>query len=103
MKNKSIPDIVYLGIDIGKNSFHIVGLNSSGKPVFRARMTRERLIDFFSRSSSMTVGMEACPGSNWLSRKAKAYGHLARIVPAQFVKPFVKSNKTDIVDAEGLC
>lgn len=47
MKNKSIPDIVYLGIDIGKNSFHIVGLNSSGKPVFRARMTRERLIDFF--------------------------------------------------------
>lgn len=102
MKNKSISDIVYLGIDIGKNSFHIVGLNSSSKPVFRARMTRERLIDFFSRSPSMTIGMEACPGSNWLSRKAKAYGHLARIVPAQFVKPFVKSNKTDIVDAEAI-
>lgn len=51
MKNKSIPDIVYLGIDIGKNSFHTVGIDSNGKPIFRARMTRERLIDFFARSS----------------------------------------------------
>lgn len=47
MKNKSIPNIVYLGVDIGKNSFHIVDLNSSGKHIFRARMIRERLIDFF--------------------------------------------------------
>ncbi|MEM5300078.1 transposase [Burkholderia sp. JPY481] len=46
--------------------------------------------------------MEACPGSNWLARKAAAAGHEVRIVPAQFVKPFVKSNKTDLVDAEAI-
>jgi len=94
--------IARLGIDLGKSSFHVVGLDQAGHPVFRQKFTRDRLLIFLSRASPMIVGMEACPGSNWLARKAAAFGHQPKIVPAQFVKPFVKSNKTDIVDAEAI-
>ncbi|HGL6719749.1 IS110 family transposase [Burkholderia contaminans] len=96
------PVVVRMGIDIGKSAFHVVGLDFAGKPVFRSRFTRERLIEFLARASPTVVGMEACPGSNWLARKAVLSGHEVRIVPAQFVKPFVKSNKTDMIDAEAI-
>ena len=94
--------ITRLGIDIGKSTFHVAGLDHLGHPVYRHKFTRDRLLQFLARASSMIVGMEACPGSNWLARKAAAFGHEVKIVPAQFVKPFVKSNKTDIVDAEAI-
>ncbi|SAL40860.1 IS110 family transposase [Caballeronia concitans] len=101
--NQSVkPVVTRMGIDIGKFAFHVVGLDFAGKPVFRSRFTRERLIEFLARASPTVVGMEACPGSNWLARKAAACGHEVKIVPAQFVKPFVKSNKTDMIDAEAI-
>jgi transposase len=92
--------IARIGIDIGKSTFHVLGVDASGKPIFRSRFTRERLIEFLTRVSPTVIGMEACPGSNWLAREAAAAGHQVRVVPAQFVKPFVKSNKSDMVDAE---
>lgn len=98
MSQCATPAIARMGIDIGKSAFHVVGLDAGGRPVFRGRFTRERLIEFLARASPTIVGMEACPGSNWLARKATDAGHSARIVPAQFVK----SNKTDIVDAEAI-
>ena len=64
------PVVVRMGIDIGKSAFHVVGLDFAGKPVFRSRFTRERLIEFLARTSPTVVGMEARPGSNWLARKA---------------------------------
>lgn len=102
MSQQCSTAIARMGIDIGKSVFHVVGLDASGKPVFRNRFTRERLLEFLARASPTIIGMEACPGSNWLARKAIGQGHQVRIVPAQFVKPFVKSNKTDIVDAEAI-
>lgn len=102
MNQQCSAAIARMGIDIGKSVFHVVGLDANGKPVFRSRFTRERLLEFLARASPAIVGMEACPGSNWLARKAACMGHQVRIVPAQFVKPFVKSNKTDIVDAEAI-
>lgn len=99
MSQRTTSAIAHMGIDIGKTAFHVVGLDAAGKPVFRSRFTRERLIEFLARASPTIVGMEACPGSNWLARKAADCGHRVRIVPAQFVKPFVKSNKTDFIDA----
>ena len=102
MSQQCSTTIARMGIDIGKSVFHVVGLDAKGKPVFRGRFTRERLLEFLARASPTIVGMEACPGSNWLARKAAGLGHQVRIVPAQFVKPFVKSNKTDIVDAEAI-
>jgi transposase len=90
------------GVDIGKNLFHVVGLDGSGAPIQKAKFRRETLLQFFERAEPTIVGMEACPGSQWLARKLKELGHDARIIPAQFVKPFVKSHKNDIIDAEAI-
>lgn len=90
------------GIDIGKNVFHVVGVDASGQPVQKVRFRRETLLQFFERAAPALIGMESCPGSQWLARKLIALGHRVRIIPAQFVKPYVKSNKNDIIDAEAI-
>ena len=90
------------GIDIGKNIFHVVGLGSDGVPVQKVRFRRDTLLQFFERAAPAIVGMESCAGSQWIARKIKALGHRLRSIPAQFVKPYVKSNKTDIIDAEAI-
>ncbi len=90
------------GIDIGKNVFHVVGVDAGGQPVQKARFRRETLLQFFDRAAPVLIGMESCPGSQWLARKLMALGHQVRIIPAQFVKPYVKSNKNDIIDAEAI-
>jgi transposase len=90
------------GVDIGKNIFHVVGLDAAGQPVQRVRFRRDTLLQFFERAAPAVVGVEACPGSQWLARKVQALGHMVRIVPAQFVKPYVKSNKNDLADAEAI-
>ena len=90
------------GIDIGKNVFHVVGVDVGGQPVQKARFRRESLLQFFERTAPALIGMESCPGSQWLARKLIALGHRVRIIPAQFVKPYVKSNKNDIIDAEAI-
>lgn len=101
LRNKPL-DAAIFGVDIGKNVFHVVGLDGSGLPIQRATFRRETLLQFFERASPTVVGMEACPGSQWLARKLMACGHTVRIVPAKFVKPYVKSNKNDIIDAEAI-
>ena len=95
-------DCAVFGIDIGKTVFHVVGLDERGAPLQKAKFRRETLLQFFERARPTVVGMEACPGSQWLARKLKDLGHDARIIPAQFVKPFVKSHKNDIIDAEAI-
>jgi transposase len=90
------------GIDIGKNLFHTVGLDAAGNLVQKAAFRRETLLQFFERAKPTLVGMEACPGSQLLARKLNAMGHTVRIMPAQFVKPYVKSNKSDIIDAAAI-
>jgi transposase len=101
IRNKPRDAAVY-GIDIGKNIFHVVGLDATGQPIQRARFRRETLLVFFERATPAIVGMEACPGSQWLARKIEALGHKVRIIPAQFVKPYVKSNKNDTADAAAI-
>ncbi len=95
-------DAAVFRIDIGKNTSDVVGLDGTGAPIQRATFRRETLLQFFERAARTVVGMEACPGSQWLARKLKAFGHTVRIVPAKFVKPYVKSNKNDIIDAEAI-
>lgn len=101
IRNKPKHAAVF-GVDIGKTLFHVVGLDSSGAPIQRATFRRETLLQFFERAEPVLVGMEACPGSQWLARKLIGMGHTVRIVPAQFVKPYVKSNKNDLIDAEAI-
>ncbi len=90
------------GIDLGKSVFHVVAMNSLGKPIKRAKLKRSTIFEFFANIPKALVGMEACPGSQWLARKLSALGHDVRILPAQFVKPYVKSNKNDTIDAEAI-
>ncbi|MCS3765480.1 transposase [Bradyrhizobium centrosematis] len=100
-RNKPRPATVF-GIDIGKNLFHVVGLDAAGMPIQKATFRRDTLLQFFERAGPALVGMEACSGSQWLARKIAAMGHTVRIIPAQFVKPYVKSNKNDIIDAAAI-
>jgi transposase len=92
-------DIATVGIDIGKTCFHIVGLNRAGKPVQREKRKRHELMAFLTNLPPCLIGMEACPGSQPRARSLIAHGHDVRIIPAQFVRPFVKSNKNDFNDA----
>jgi transposase len=94
--------ITTYGIDLGKSKFHVVGLDQSGHAALRRKFRRDAVLQFFANSPAALIGMEACPGSHWLARKLTGSGHTVRIIPAQFVKPFVKSNKNDTVDAEAI-
>ena len=96
IRNKPRGATVY-GIDLGKNIFHVVGTDSAGNVVQRVKFRRDTLRAFFERAERAVVGMEACPGSQWLARKLQAMGHTVRIIPAQFVKPYVKSHKNDTI------
>ena len=86
-------DFPTYGIDIGKTIFHVVATDQRGAPSFRIKLRRNALLEFFVKASPAIIGMEACPGAQWLARKLKAFGHDARVIPAQFVKPYVKYNK----------
>ncbi|TDW34096.1 hypothetical protein EV128_104103 [Rhizobium azibense] len=77
-------------------------LGSDGEPVQQVRFRRDTLLQFFERAAPAIVGMESCAGSQWIARKIQALGHKVRLIPAQFVKPYVKSNKSDIIDAEAI-
>ncbi|WP_176329289.1 hypothetical protein [Paraburkholderia sacchari] len=65
MSQRVTPAVARMGIDIGKSAFHVIGLDATGKPVFRGRFTRERLIEFLARASPTVIGMEVCPGAYW--------------------------------------
>lgn len=102
MRTKPDPRTTAFGIDIGKKVFHVVAANAAGAVIQRAKFSRDTLIAFFDAAPKVLIGMEACPGSQWLARRLAAMGHDARIIPARFVKPYVKSNKTDTVDAAAI-
>ena len=101
MRNRPRSAALY-GIDIGKLRFDLVGLDRQGAVVHRAKFSRDKLLEHLAAVPRALIGMEACPGSQWLARKLVDLGHDARIIPAQFVKPYVKSNKNDTNDAEAV-
>jgi len=92
-----------VGIDLGKHSFHVHGQDSKGKAVFRRKLGRKQLSEFFATCATCTVVMEACAGPHFMARKLATFGHEVRLISPQFVRPFVKSNKNDFVDAEAIC
>ena len=94
--------IAVIGIDIGKNSFHIVGLDSRGAIALRQKWTRSQVEVRLANMPPCLVGMEACVGAHHLSRKLKALGHDARLMPAKYVRPYSKGQKNDFRDAEAI-
>ena len=91
-----------IGIDLGKTVFHLIGLNQSGEVVVRKKFSRLQLLRFTANVHARLIGMEACGGAHFLGRALREQGHEVRLIPAQYVKPFVKTNKSDYIDAEAI-
>ncbi|XDJ36605.1 MAG: IS110 family transposase (plasmid) [Burkholderia sp.] len=98
-----MQNVTLVGIDLGKHSFHLHGQDRHGKAVFRKKAGRKQLIEFFATFHACTVVMEACAGAHHMARKLASFGHQVKLISPQFVRPFVKSNKNDFVDAEAIC
>jgi transposase len=94
--------ISVVGIDIGKNSFHVVGHDERGAIVLRQKWSRGQVEARFANMPPCLVGMEACVGAHHLSRKLKGLGHDARLMPAKYVRPYSKGQKNDFRDAEAI-
>lgn len=95
-------DLVSIGIDIGKDVFHVVGFGADGRIAFRRKIKRLALIETFEALPPCIVGMEACLSAHFVSRALRKLGHEPRIIPAIYVKPFVKGQKNDYNDAEAV-
>jgi transposase len=91
-----------VGIDLGKTTFHLVALGTSGKVLVKKKFSQKQLLAFTANMQTSLIGLEACSGAHFLGRALKQQGHDVRLIAAQFVKPFVKSNKNDFVDAEAI-
>jgi transposase len=94
--------VAVVGIDIGKNWFHIVGLDGRGAIVLRQRWSRGQVEVRFANMPPCLIGMEACVGAHHLSRRLQALGHNARLMPAKYVRPYSKGQKNDFRDAEAI-
>jgi transposase len=95
-------EIRTIGIDLGKTVFHLIGVNARGEVVVRKKCSRTQLLRFTSNLRECLIGMEACGGSHFLGRALREQGHDVRLMPAQYVKPYVKTNKNDYIDAEAI-
>ena len=94
--------IASIGIDLGKTTFHLVALDEPGKIVGKKKFSRRQLLAYTANLQSALIGIEACSGAHFIGAALRIQGHDVRLIPAQFVKPFVKSNKNDFVDAEAI-
>ena len=95
--------IATIGIDLAKTVFQVHGADEQGKPVLRKKLRRTQVLAFFENTPTCLIGMEACASAHHWARKLQAMGHTVKLIPAQFVKPYVKSNKNDAADAEAIC
>src|SRR5437879_12558874 len=102
MSNKSNPTVATMGIDIGKNWFHVVGLDQRGAIVLRQKWSRGQIEARLANRRRCLIGMEACVGAHHLSRKLQALGHDARLMPAKYVRAYSKGQKNDFRDAEAI-
>src|ERR1051326_388841 len=94
--------IASVGIDLGKTTFHLVAVNEHGKIVIKNKFSRQELLAFTANLPASLIGIEACSGAHFIGAALREQGHDVRLIPAQFVKPFLKSNKNDFLDAEAI-
>jgi len=91
-----------VGIDIGKTWFHLIGCSQAGAPVARHKFNRSKLMLFIAHLPPCLIGMEACPGSQHLSRAFQRHGHDVRLIAPKFIKPYLKGQKNDFNDAAAI-
>jgi len=95
--------VTTIGLDIAKSVFQVHGVDAAGGVVLRQRLTRSRMLKFFAQLPSCLIGIEACASSHYWARELVALGHDVKLMPAQYVKPYVKRSKNDAADAEAIC
>jgi transposase len=95
-------EINTVGIDIAKSVFHLVAFDENGRIVVKKRFSRSQLLKYTANLSVDVIGMEACSGAHYLARALAAQGHTVRLMPPEYVKPYLKSNKNDFLDAEAI-
>jgi len=95
--------ITAIGLDLAKYVFQIHGVDERGHAVLTKKLKRAQVAVFFANLPACVVGMEACSSSHYWARKLLALGHTVRLIAPQFVRPYVKANKTDAADAEAIC
>src|SRR5271168_1728317 len=102
MFNQTNSTVATMGIDIGKNSFHVVGLDQRGAIVLRQKWSRGQVEARLANMPPCLIGMEACVGAHHLSRKLQSLGHDARLMPAKYVRAYLKGHKNDFRDGEAI-
>jgi transposase len=95
--------VATVGLDIAKSVFQVHGIDATGTVVVRRKLSRGRVLTFFEALPRCVIGMEACNTSHYWARQLIALGHDVRLMPAQYVKPYVKRGKNDAADAEAIC
>lgn len=97
-----MEDVAVIGLDIAKSVFQLHGVDAAGTTVMQKRLTRSRLLPFFEKLPPCIVGIEACSTSHFWARELSELGHEVKLMPAQYVKPYVKRQKNDAADAEAI-
>lgn len=98
-----MSDITTVGIDLAKNVFQVHGVDRHGKAAVRKQLRRRQVAEFFANRPPCLIGLEACASAHYWARKLNSFGHTVKLMAPQFVKPYVKTNKHDVADAEAIC
>ena len=98
-----MSDITRIGVDTSKAVFTLHGIDAANRPVLRMNLRRAQMVPYFRKLPPTTIAMEACGSAHFWARKLAALGHTVRLVPPQYVKPYVKRGKNDRNDAEAIC
>src|SRR5262249_29155162 len=99
----SMGEVTTIGLDLAKHVFQVHGVDADGATVLRKQLRRGQVLAFFGRLPSCLVGLEACATAHYWARELGALGHKVRLMPAQYVKAYVKRNKNDAADAAAIC
>jgi transposase len=102
-KEASVEEAIIIGLDLAKTVFQVHGATREGRTVFNRRLLRSEVMNFLGGRPRCIVAMEACGGAHYWAREIRKLGHEVRLLPAIYVKPYVKRNKTDAADAEAIC
>ena len=95
--------IIRIGMDTSKSVFQLHGVNGGEQPVLRKKLRRREVLAFFAKLAPTQIGIEACGGAHYWGRALACLGHEVKLLPPQYVKPYVRRNKNDAADAEAIC
>ena len=96
-------NITAVGIDLAKNVLQVHGVDARERVILRRQLRRDQVTAFFAKLPPCLIGMEACASAHYWGRTLERFGHTVRLMAPQFVKPYVKTNKNDVADAEAIC